>query len=46
MRWRPIVEDEFFAALEPDLSPRLAALGGLSRAIRTGHGLARRSAWA
>lgn len=31
-----IVEDETFAALEPDLSPRLATLDGLERVIRVG----------
>ncbi|MDF2231752.1 PLP-dependent aminotransferase family protein [Albimonas sp. CAU 1670] len=31
-----IVEDETFAALEPDPSPRLAALDGLERVIRVG----------
>ncbi len=31
-----IVEDDIFADLEPDLSPRLAALDGLSRVIRIG----------
>ncbi|WP_390625209.1 PLP-dependent aminotransferase family protein [Falsirhodobacter algicola] len=31
-----IVEDDTFAALEPDLSPRLAILDGLQRVIRIG----------
>ncbi len=31
-----IVEDDIFAAFEPDLSPRLAALDGLDRVIRIG----------
>jgi DNA-binding transcriptional MocR family regulator len=31
-----IVEDDIFADFEPDLSPRLAALDGLSRVIRIG----------
>jgi DNA-binding transcriptional MocR family regulator len=31
-----IVEDDIFADLEPDLSPRLAALDGLRRVIRIG----------
>lgn len=31
-----IVEDDIFADLEPDLSPRLASLDGLSRVIRIG----------
>ncbi|RJE78748.1 PLP-dependent aminotransferase family protein [Paracoccus sp. JM45] len=32
-----IVEDDTFAALEPDLSPRLATLDGLQRVIRIGN---------
>lgn len=31
-----IIEDDTFAALEPDLSPRLATLDGLERVIRIG----------
>ncbi|MFN3524666.1 MAG: PLP-dependent aminotransferase family protein, partial [Paracoccus sp. (in: a-proteobacteria)] len=31
-----IIEDDIFAALEPDPSPRLAILDGLARVIRTG----------
>lgn len=31
-----IIEDDTFAALEPDPSPRLAVLDGLARVIRTG----------
>ncbi|WP_420006772.1 PLP-dependent aminotransferase family protein [Arenibacterium sp. LLYu02] len=32
-----IVEDDTFASLEPDLSPRLAVLDGLQRVIRVGN---------